>query len=107
METQTKQRLEKISLLLKDNGLVEHMSAEDASWLLELVATLGKQIDELTAKQYNYDKLVCVSQASRSLMIDLGRGNKDVSFPLAEIHNAMRILDGKDYLSTKPGIVLA
>lgn len=107
MTLEVKQRLEKIHLLLKDNGLVNHLSLHDAEWLLELIKKLGTEIDQLKEKQSNYDKLLPIVSAARGLMVDLGRGNRDVSFALAEIHNGLRVLDGKDYLASKAGIVIA
>jgi len=49
---------------------------------------------------------LAVISAARGLMVDLGRGNRDVSFALAEIHNSLRALDNKDYLTSKPGIIV-
>jgi hypothetical protein len=103
---ETTTRLERLCAALAAEP-VETLSLDDAKWITELAVFQCTVIDTLRDKQADYAKLIPVAASARSLMVDLGRGNKDVSFSLAEMHNSLRILDGKDYLSTKPGIILA
>lgn len=88
------------------------MTAEEKLLTLDALAVKVKAetltIDESTFLLQYIDellRLMPVVHASRSLMIDLGRGNRDVSFALAEIHNSLRALDGKDYLAIKGNII--
>lgn len=86
--------------ILRVDRITERLRADESSGGIVDIdkAFMLEYIKELS-------RMIPVVQASRSLMIDLGRGNRDVSFPLAEIHNALRALDNKDYLTQKSGII--
>jgi hypothetical protein len=74
--------------------------------MLALIQSLGSQLETLEVLNANLTKGLAVISAARGLMTDLGRGNRDVSFALAEIHNSLKALDNKDYLTHKPGIIV-
>ena len=107
MNQEVKERLATITTRVTDAGVGSIITKKDVEWLLLLVNRLGVEIDRLTSKQEDYDRLLPVASSARGLMVDLGRGSRDLTFHLAEMHNSLRVLDGKDYLSSKPGIIIA
>lgn len=63
----------------------------DAAFLLETIKAL--------------QRLEPVVYSARAMMVQLGLGDRDVSGTLAEIHNALRALDGKDYLAHRSSVI--
>ena len=101
MTDQDKQQLESIHNKL-DNNL---LTIEDAKFLLSLIHKQGVEIQELKDQLEPIDKLRVVAMGARDLMKRLGTGARDVSHELAQIHQSVRILDGKDYLEKNSGII--